>query len=69
MNKYEIIIFWSNDDKCFVAEMPELKGCVAHGDSQDEALNQVQSLATEWLKIANENGWIIPEVKGRLVFA
>ena len=47
MNKYETIIFWSNDDKCFVAEMPELKGCVAHGDSQDEALNQVQSLATE----------------------
>ena len=69
MNKYETIIFWSNDDKCFVAEMPELKGCVAHGDSQDEALNQVQSLATEWLKIANKKGWAIPEVKGRLVFA
>ena len=69
MSKYEIIIFWSDNDKCFVAEMPELKGCVAHGDSQDEALNQVQSLATEWLKIANEKGWTIPEVKGRLVFA
>lgn len=69
MNKYEIIIFWSNNDNCFVAEMPELKGCVAHGDTQDEALNEIKILASEWLNIANEKGWEIPEPKGRLVFA
>lgn len=69
MNKYEVIIFWSNNDNCFVAEMPELKGCTAHGDTQDEALNEIQILASEWLNIANEKGWEIPEPKGRLVFA
>lgn len=69
MNKYEIIIFWNDNDKCFVAEMPELKGCIAHGDTQDEALNEIQKLASEWLNIANEKGWEIPEPKGRLVFA
>jgi predicted RNase H-like HicB family nuclease len=67
--KYEIIIFWSDDDKCFVAEMPELKGCTAHGDTYNEALSQVQEVATDWLSIANEKGWTIPEPKGRLVFA
>ena len=42
MNKYEIIIFWSADDNAFVAEIPELKGCMAHGDTHDEALQQVK---------------------------
>ena len=69
MNKYEIIIFWNDNDKCFVAEMPELKGCIAHGNTQDEALNEIQKLASEWLNIANEKGWEIPQPKGRLVFA
>jgi predicted RNase H-like HicB family nuclease len=69
MSRYEIIIFWSDDDKCFVAEMPELKGCTAHGDTYNEALSHVQEVATEWLNIANEKGWTIPESKGRLVFA
>ena len=69
MNKYEIIIFWNDNDKCFVAEMPELKGCIAHGDTQDEALNEIQKLASEWLNIASEKGWEIPQPKGRLVFA
>ena len=69
MNKYEVIIFWNDNDNCFVAEMPELKGCVAHGDTQDEALSEIQTLATEWINIANEKGWKIPEAKGRLVFA
>ena len=69
MNKYEIIIFWSADDNAFVAEIPELKGCMAHGDTQDEALQQVKLVAEDWLKIAVEKGWQIPEPKGRLVFA
>ncbi len=69
MNKYEIIIFWSADDNSFVAEMPELKGCIAHGDTQVEALKQVKAVADEWLKLAKKEGWQIPEPKGRLVFA
>jgi predicted RNase H-like HicB family nuclease len=67
--KYQIIIFWSDDDKCFVAEMPELKGCIAHGNTYNEALSQVQEVATNWLNIASEKGWTITEPKGRLVFA
>jgi len=49
VNKYEIIIFWSEADNCFVAEIPELKGCLAHGDSHDEALKEVKNVAKEWL--------------------
>lgn len=69
MNKYEIIIYWSETDNAFVAEIPELKGCIAHGDTQDEALREVNNVATEWIKIAREKGWQIPEPKGKLVFA
>jgi predicted RNase H-like HicB family nuclease len=69
MSKHKIIIFWSKEDNAFVAEMPELKGCMAHGDIQDEALKQVKIVADEWLKLAKEEGWKIPEPKGRLVFA
>ncbi len=49
--------------------MPELKGCVAHGNTQDEALREVNTLAAEWLKMAQEKGWVIPKPKGRLLFA
>ncbi len=69
MIRYEVIIYWSGADDLFVAEMPELKGCVAHGETHSEALKQVNVLAKEWLKIAKEKGWNIPEPKGRLVYA
>ena len=69
MNKYEIIIYWSEGDNVFIAEIPELKGCLAYGDTQDEALREVNNLACEWIKLAKEKGWKIPEPKGRLVFA
>lgn len=69
MNKYEIIIYWSSADKIFIAEMPELKGCIAHGDTQDEALREINVLAEEWLQIAKEKGWQIPEPKGKLISA
>jgi len=69
MNKYEIIIYWSALDHVFVAEIPELKGCIAHGDTQDEALREVNVVAEEWLKMAQEKGWQIPEPKGRLIYA
>jgi predicted RNase H-like HicB family nuclease len=69
MNKYEIIIYWSEMDNVFVAEMPELKGCIAHGESQDEALREINIVAREWLQLAKEKGWQIPEPKGKLMFA
>jgi predicted RNase H-like HicB family nuclease len=68
-NKYEIIIYWNDADNVFVAEMPELYGCVAHGDTYQEALEQVNAVANEWLKLAQENGWHTPKPKGRLMFA
>jgi predicted RNase H-like HicB family nuclease len=69
MSKYEIIIFWSEADEAFIAEMPELKGCIAHGETQEEALRQVNVVAQEWLRIAAGKGWSIPEPKGKLMFA
>ncbi|MFN4146791.1 MAG: type II toxin-antitoxin system HicB family antitoxin [Runella sp.] len=69
ITKYEIIIFWSQKDEAFVAEIPELKGCVAHGESYEEALKHIQEVAKEWLNIAKEEGWEIPQPKGRLIFA
>jgi predicted RNase H-like HicB family nuclease len=69
MNKYEVIIYWSAVDKVFIAEMPELKGCMAHGDTQNEALKEVNLVAKEWLVMAKEKGWQIPEPKGRLLYA
>ena len=69
MSKYEIIIYWSATDEVFVAEMPELKGCIAHGETQEEALREINTVADEWLKIAKEKNWQIPEPKGRLLYA
>lgn len=69
MAKYEIIIFWSKEDNAFIAQMPELDGCIAHGETPDEALKEVNIMAEEWMEIAKENRWAIPEPKGRLMFA
>ena len=49
------IIYWSNEDNIFVAEMPELKACIAHGDTQDEALKEANIVAQEWMKMARGN--------------
>jgi predicted RNase H-like HicB family nuclease len=70
MDKYEIIIYWSNEDQAFVAEVPELPGCSAHGNSQEEALASAKRAMQCWIDTANEFGDPIPEPKGRrLVFA
>ena len=65
MHKYEIIIYWSNDDNIFVAEVPELPGCMAHGKTQDEALANVKDAVQLWIDTAKEFGDPIPEPKGR----
>lgn len=68
--KYETIIYWSNEDQTFVAEVPELPGCAAHGDTQASALANAQEAVQLWLDTAREFGDPIPEPKGRrLIYA
>jgi predicted RNase H-like HicB family nuclease len=68
-NKYEIIMYWSEEDDCYIAEIPELSGCIAHGNTEYEALEKVNQAKELWIKTAEEFGDEIPEPKGRLVFA
>jgi len=67
--KYEIIIYWSDEDNAFIAEVPELPGCAADGTTYKEALANVEIIIQEWIETAKELGRPIPEPKGRLVFA
>ena len=67
--KYEVIIYWSKDDKAFIAEVPELPGCMADGQTYQKALDNVGVIAQEWLETAKHKGRAIPKPKGRLVFA
>ncbi len=70
MHKYEIIIYWSNEDQVFIAEVPELLGCVAHGESHVSALENVNEAMELWVETAREFGDPIPEPKGeRLMLA
>lgn len=68
-NKYEIIIYWSNEDKSFIAEVPELPGCMADGKTYKEALSNAEMIISEWIQTAKELGRSIPQPKGRLMFA
>lgn len=65
MYKYEVIIYWSEEDKVFVAEVPELPGCAAHGNSPQSALANAQEAITLWLDTASEFGDPVPLPKGR----
>jgi predicted RNase H-like HicB family nuclease len=69
MSKYEIIIFWSDDDGAYIAEVPELPGCMADGSTYQEALANAEVIIAEWIETAREIGRAIPEPEGRLVFA
>lgn len=70
MHKYEIIIYWSNEDGVFVAEVPELPGCMAHGDTQKSALENATEAIQLWIDTAEEFGDAVPEPKGqRLMLA
>ncbi len=65
MHKYEIILYWSEEDQVVVAEVPELPGCIAHGDSQETALASALDAVQLWIDTAKEFGHSIPEPKGR----
>jgi predicted RNase H-like HicB family nuclease len=69
MTKYEIILYWSNEDEAFIAEVPELAGCSADGATRQEALANVETVIAEWMETARDVGRPIPEPKGRLLFA
>ena len=69
MEKYEVIIYWSDEDGNFVADVPELPGCMADGATREEALANAQVVIREWVETAKELGRLIPEPKGRLIFA
>jgi predicted RNase H-like HicB family nuclease len=65
MNKYEVIIYWSNEDQIFVAEVPELPDCMAHGDTKADALANADEAVQLWIDTAQEFGDPIPEPKGQ----
>jgi predicted RNase H-like HicB family nuclease len=67
--KYEIILYWSEEDAAYIAEIPELAGCMADGSTAQEALANVEIAADEWLQTAKELGREIPFPKGRLKYA
>jgi len=70
MDKYEIILYWSDEDEVYVAEVPELPGCMAHGETLDAALQSVRNAITLWVQTAQEFGNPVPTPKGRrLMFA
>ncbi len=69
MPRYEIIIYWSQPDEAFIAEVPELPGCAADGKTYKEALANVEIIIQEWLETAKERGRPIPAPRGRLAFA
>jgi len=68
-SKYEIIIFWSTEDEAFVAEVPELPGCMADGSSYQEALSNAEKIIQEWIDTAEELGRSVPQPRGRLAYA
>ncbi len=68
-SQHEMIIYWDKTDNIYVVDVPELPGCMAHGRSKKEALENAEKTIGLWLKIAKEDGIQIPEPKGRLMYA
>ena len=69
MYRYETIIYWSEEDQAYLAEVPELPVCMADGETPQDALRQVQTIIDEWVETAKILGREIPQPKGRLLFA
>ena len=67
--KYELILYWSEEDQVFIAEVPELPGCAADGETYQEALQNLEIIMQEWIETANALDRPIPQPKGRLMFA
>lgn len=69
MSRYQIVLYWSKEDSAYIAEAPELAGCMADGATAQEALQNVEQVIAEWIETAQELGRSIPEPKGRLMYA
>lgn len=69
MSRYEIIIYWSDDDERYIAEVPELPGCMADGESYSDVLKNVEVVISEWIETARLEGREVSVPKGRLVYA
>jgi predicted RNase H-like HicB family nuclease len=69
MSKYEMVIYWSQADDAFIVEVPELPGCMADGATYQEAVANAEQVIKEWIDTAKEEGRVIPEPKGRLIYA
>lgn len=67
--RYEMILYWSNEDEAFIAEVPELPGCSADGSTYQEAVANAEVVIQEWIETARELGRAVPEPRGRLLFA
>ena len=67
--KYEVIIYWSKDDKAYIAEVPELPGCMADGENYIDALKKIEVIIDEWIETAKKLNREIPKPKGRLMYA
>ncbi len=67
--RYEVILYWSDEDQAFIAEVPELPGCMADGATYEAAIANVRVVIGEWIEMAHEMGRAIPEPKGRLIYA
>lgn len=68
MFRYEIILYWSELDQAFIAEVPELLGCAADGDNYQEALHNVELVMQEWIETAKDLGRLVPEPRPRLMY-
>lgn len=68
-SRYEIIIYWSEEDQAFLVEVPELPGCMADGKTYIEAVQNVQVIIEEWIATAKEDGRPVPQPRGKLMYA
>jgi len=67
--RYEMIIWWSDEDDAYVVEVPELPGCMAHGKTRQDAIRNAEDAIRFWIKTAKDDGLEIPRPRGRLVYA
>lgn len=68
-SKYEVILYWDREDEIFVAEVPELPGCMAHGSTRSETVKAAEDAISFWITTAQEDGMIVPEPRGKLMYA
>ncbi len=69
MYKYELIIYWNEEDQSYLVEVPELPGCMADGETYQKALANVETVISEWIETARIIGREIPQPKGKLAYA